>query len=123
MSRVGWYQLPNGGGVFHGPIPPGAVEYTPPVDDTVTILVVPETGASKAVWVEFAESIGVDATGTKAEVVARVEQHVDAVNSRNNVVTTVAVFDENPAQDAEFPVADTPVDPADSNSDAFGHQD
>ena len=123
MSRVGWYRLPNGGGYFHGPVPPGAVEVADPrVEGTVTLLVAPARSASRPVWDTFARSLGVDTTGSKAALIERVEQHVDAVNRGREVEASTLVDQETP-DSAEFVDGEPTVDTVDEDSDAVCHED
>ncbi len=51
--------------------PPSETSPTPPVSETAAAR--PGNGASKASWVAYAESVGVDATGTKGAIIARVD--------------------------------------------------
>ena len=124
MSRVGWYRLANGGGYFHGPIPSGAVEVPSPhaAARSVTVLVAPARTASRPVWARFAESLGVDTTGSKAVLVERVEQHVDAVNRGREVEASTFVDQETP-DGSEFVDGEPTVDTVDEGSNAAGHED
>lgn len=125
MSRVGWYRLPNGGGYFHGPVPPGAVEVPSPhaAAQAVTVLVAPARSASRAAWEAFAVSFGIDPTGSKAALVERVEQHIEACNSGSDLAAPVTLVDESPAESPEFVDGEPTVDTLDEGSNAAGHED
>lgn len=125
MSRVGWYRLANGGGYFHGPIPSGAVEVPSPhaAAQSTTVLVAPARTASRPVWARFAESLGVDSTGSKAALIERVEQHVEACNSGSDLAAPVTLVDESPAESPEFVDGEPTVDTLDEGPNAAGHED
>ncbi len=93
MRRVGWYLLQDGL-YFHGTLPEGAVEVDPPA---VGLPDRPSPSASKAVWVDYASTVGVDVTAlSKAAIVAAVDEFIDAGNSSSQVRSDVTVDESDP---------------------------
>lgn len=93
---VGWYELPRSGQPFYGTIPDGVrVLVKPPAPVAPSGGVdLPPKKASKDTWVTAALNLGLEPGGlTKDEVVALVEEFVEAAEDQGPVGGEVAGVD------------------------------
>lgn len=103
LHRVGgrWVELPN------APVPVAR----------------PADSASKAEWVAYAEAVGVDSSGTRAQIVARFADELVEPVDGGAQVDAVTLGDEGSAQVEELAAGEPGSDLLDENADVFGHED
>lgn len=93
MAR-GWYLLPKSGQPYYGPIPDGVKVLDGPPAAPAQLGELPAKSAKKDVWVHKALELSLEPGGlTKGEVIALVEEHVQAGQDVAAVGSEVAGVD------------------------------
>lgn len=78
--ETGWYKLPRSGQPYFGPVPPGAEVIDAPAPSSDLEVDKPAKGDKVGVWQAYAAGLGLDDSGTKTEIIARVEAAEEVVD-------------------------------------------
>lgn len=131
-QRSGWYLLADGVTPFYGPVPAGvaevdgpdapATEFDAQVAEAEALLREVMRDPTRAELVEAVKLVGLSAKGTKAELLARLEEHVASLDGSSQV-ESVALVDEGSSDGEQLVSGEPGADGLDEDSDALGHGD